>query len=112
MKEVLRPALLDAGGFNIDARWGPPWDPRWLRNDPFVFAPLLRENGTRMWIAVGNGRNGPRDAINNPIDAFCLGNAMALETIALANTRAFQLRLDSPGPSNVVFDYPPVGVRN
>lgn len=112
MREGLRLALLDAGGFNIDAMWGPPWDPRWLRNDPFMFAPLLRANGTRLWIASGNGQNGPRDVINAPIDIYHLGNAMALETIALANTRAFQARLDSLGPTNAVFDYPAVGVHN
>ncbi|MFG1790902.1 alpha/beta hydrolase [Nocardia sp. NPDC049149] len=112
MKEGLRLAMLDAGGFNIDAMWGPPWDPRWLRNDPFMFAPLLRANGTRLWIATGNGINGPRDVINAPIDVYHLGNAMALETIALANTRAFEAKMNSLGPSNAVFVYTPVGVHS
>ncbi|MGN2634849.1 alpha/beta hydrolase [Nocardia takedensis] len=112
MREGLRLALLDAGGFNIDAMWGPPWDPRWLRNDPFMFAPLLRQNGTRLWIATGNGRNGPQDVIEEPIDVYHLGNAMALETIALTNTRAFQARIDSIGGANAVFDYTPVGVHS
>ncbi|MEU7221266.1 alpha/beta hydrolase [Nocardia iowensis] len=112
MKEGLRLAMLDAGGYNIDAMWGPPWDPRWLRNDPFMFAPLLRDNGTRLWIATGNGVNGPRDVINAPIDVYHLGNAMALETIALANTRAFEARMNSLGPSNAVFVYTPVGVHS
>ncbi|MEV6557102.1 alpha/beta hydrolase family protein [Nocardia sp. NPDC051756] len=112
MKEGLRLAMLDAGGFNIDAMWGPPWDPRWLRNDPFMFAPLLRDNGTRLWISSGNGLNGPRDVINNPIDVYHLGNAMALETIALANTRSFEARINSLGPSNSVFVYTPVGVHS
>ncbi|MEV0296579.1 alpha/beta hydrolase family protein [Nocardia sp. NPDC050710] len=112
MREGLRLALLDAGGFNIDAMWGPPWDPKWLRNDPFMFAPLLRKNGTRMWIAAGNGQSGPSDVIKEPIDAYHLSNAMALETIALANTRAFQVRLDSLGGANVIFDYTSVGVHS
>nr|WP_239003740.1 alpha/beta hydrolase family protein [Nocardia panacis] len=112
MREGLRMALLDAGGFNIDAMWGPPWDPKWLRNDPFMFAPLLRDNGTRLWISSGSGRNGPADAVNSAMDAYHLGNAMALETIALANTRAFQARMDSLGPSNAVFDFTPIGVHS
>ncbi|QBS46056.1 alpha/beta hydrolase family protein [Nocardia sp. CS682] len=112
MKEGLRLAMLDAGGYNIDAMWGPPWDPRWLRNDPFMFASLLRDNGTRLWIATGNGANGPRDVINAPIDVYHLGNAMALETIALANTRAFEARMNSLGPSNAVFVYTTVGVHS
>lgn len=112
MREGLRLALLDAGRFNIDAMWGPPWDPRWLRNDPFVFAPRLRANGTRLWIAAGNGLNGPRDVIRSPIDVYHLGNAMALEVIALAHGRAFQARLASLGPANAVFDFTPVGVHS
>nr|WP_232236056.1 alpha/beta hydrolase family protein [Nocardia sp. BMG51109] len=108
MRESLRVAMLDAGGFNIDAMWGPPWDPRWARNDPTVSAPLLRQNGTRLWISAGNGLPGPRDAVRSPIDAYHLTNAEGLETIALANTHAFQARL---GAANAVFDYPPVGVH-
>ncbi|MCP2291222.1 diacylglycerol O-acyltransferase / trehalose O-mycolyltransferase [Nocardia amikacinitolerans] len=112
MREALRLALLDAGGFNIDAMWGPPWDPRWLRHDPFMFAQLLRQNGTRLWISAGSGQNGPRDVINAPIDVYHLGNAMALETLALANTRAFQARMDTLGGGNAIYNYPAVGVHN
>ncbi|MRH86152.1 esterase family protein [Nocardia sp. SYP-A9097] len=112
MREALRLALLDAGGFNIDSMWGPPWSELWLRNDPFVFAPLLRGNGTRLWISSGNGQRGPRDAVNSALDAYNLTNAAGLETVALANTRAFQARLDSLGPSNVVFDYTSEGVHS
>ena len=36
MKQAIRVAMLDAGGYNSDAMWGPPWDPAWLRHDPFV----------------------------------------------------------------------------
>lgn len=43
MREAIRLAMLDSGGYNSDCMWGgPPWDPAWLRNDPFVAAPLLR----------------------------------------------------------------------
>ncbi|NNH74070.1 esterase family protein [Nocardia uniformis] len=112
MKEGLRAALLDAGGYNIDSMWGPPWSELWLRNDPFVFAPLLRANGTRLWISCGNGVPGVRDQVRAPIDAFHIGNSMVLESVALANTRAFQVRLDSLGPTNVHFEYTPDGVHN
>lgn len=112
MKEGLRAAMLDAGGYNIDAMWGPPWSELWLRNDPFVFAHLLRANGTRLWISCGNGLPGHRDQVRAPIDAYNIGNAMGLESIALANTRAFQVRLDSLGPTNVHFDYTPDGVHS
>ncbi|MBB5913655.1 diacylglycerol O-acyltransferase/trehalose O-mycolyltransferase [Nocardia transvalensis] len=108
MREALRAAMLDAGGFNIDAMWGPPWDPRWQRNDPTFFAPLLRQNGTRLWISSGNGQPGPQDAVSSVVDAYHLTNAEVLESIALANTRAFQ---ESLGQANAVFDYTPVGVH-
>ncbi|MFB8007964.1 alpha/beta hydrolase [Nocardia sp. NPDC056000] len=112
MREALRLALLDAGGYNIDSMWGPPWSELWLRNDPFVFAPLLRANGTRLWISTGNGAPGARDAVRSPLDAYNLTNAAGLEAVALANTRAFQMRLDSLGPCNAVFDYTSEGVHN
>ncbi|WP_460721644.1 alpha/beta hydrolase [Nocardia heshunensis] len=112
MREGLRAALLDAGGYNIDAMWGPPWSELWLRNDPFVFAPRLRDNGTRLWISSGNGLPGQRDVVRSPLDAYNVGNAMGLEAIALANTRAFQARLDSLGANNAVFDFTDNGVHN
>jgi diacylglycerol O-acyltransferase / trehalose O-mycolyltransferase len=34
MKQAIRVAMLDAGGYNVDDMWGPPWDPAWKRNDP------------------------------------------------------------------------------
>ncbi|UGT40368.1 esterase family protein [Nocardia yamanashiensis] len=112
MREALRAALLDAGGYNIDAMWGPPWSELWLRNDPLVFAPRLRDNGTRLWVSTGNGIPGTRDVVITPIDAYNLTNASGLETVALANTRAFQARMESLGPCNAVFDYTPDGVHS
>ncbi|MCM6776854.1 esterase family protein [Nocardia sp. CDC159] len=111
MPEALRVAMVDAGGFNIDAMWGPPWDPRWQRHDPTASAQLLREHGTRLWISSGNGIPGPRDPLRNAVDAYHLTNAAVLEALALANTRTFQARWDSLGGGNAVFDYTPIGVH-
>lgn len=111
MREALRMALLDAGGFNIDAMWGPPWDPRWVRNDPTNEIDLLRANGTRLWVSAGSGLPGPLDKINTPVDAFHLVNAQVLETVALGNSRSFQGRWDAGGPGNATFDFPTVGVH-
>ncbi|WP_306307497.1 alpha/beta hydrolase-fold protein [Nocardia niigatensis] len=107
----MRAALLDAGGFGIDAMRGPPWSELWLRNDPFVFARLLRDNGTRMRISSGHGVPGPRDVAQSPLDAYNVVNAMGAEAMALANTRVFQARMDSPGPNNAVFDHTTEDVR-
>ena len=34
MEQAIRVAMVDAGGYNVDNMWGPPWDPAWKRNDP------------------------------------------------------------------------------
>ncbi|QXQ14056.1 esterase family protein [Skermania piniformis] len=112
MKEAMRLAFLDQNGYNIDAMWGPPWDPNWLRNDPFVFAPRLRDEGIRLYIASGSGIPGMHDQPRSFVDLYNTGNAMGLEAIALANTRAFQVRLASLGYNNVTYDYPPVGTHS
>ncbi len=41
MREMIRIAMLDAGGYNSDAMWAAGGRPG-MRNDPFVFAPLLK----------------------------------------------------------------------
>ena len=112
MKEAMRLAMLSQNGYNIDAMWGPPWDPRWLRNDPFVFAPRLRDNGTRLYIASGSGIPGVHDQPRSLIDVYNTANGMGLEAISLINTKAFQLRLATLGYGNVVYDFPPVGTHS
>jgi diacylglycerol O-acyltransferase/trehalose O-mycolyltransferase len=106
MREALRVAMLDAGGFNIDAM-APPWSPQWLRMDPFVFAPQLRQHNTRLWISAGSGLPAATDGLS-----FDTLNAMGLEALALANTRAFQVRMMSLGATNATYDFPAVGVHN
>ena len=112
MKEAMRLAMLTQNGYNIDAMWGPPWDPRWLRNDPFVFAPMLKNNGTRLYIAAGSGIPGYHDNPRSLLDLYNTTNAMGLEAVALANTKAFQVRLATLGYNNVVYDFPPVGTHS
>lgn len=106
MREALRLAMLDAGGYNIDAM-AAPWSPQWLRMDPFVFAPQLRDNGTRLWIAAGSGLPSNGD----PASMHTV-NAMGLEALAMANSRAFQARMDSLGATNATYSFPQVGVHN
>ncbi|WP_416381985.1 alpha/beta hydrolase [Nocardia cyriacigeorgica] len=107
MREALRVAMLSAGGYNIDAM-APPWGPQWLRMDPFVFAPRLKANNTRLWVAAGSGLPGPADA-TAPLDII---QGMPLEALALVNTRAFQVRMMTLGANNVTYSFPPVGVHN
>ncbi|MFE3542186.1 alpha/beta hydrolase [Nocardia sp. NPDC059177] len=105
MREAIRIAMLDAGGYNVDSM-APPWGPQWLRMDPFVFAPNLVANNTRLWIAAASG-------LPSNTDGPHMGtvNGMALEALALANTRAFQVRMTTLGARNVVYSFPPFGIH-
>ncbi|WP_227997931.1 alpha/beta hydrolase [Nocardia australiensis] len=105
MREAIRVAMMDAGGYNVDSM-APPWGPQWLRMDPFVFAPNLVNNGTRLWIAAGSGRPNASDA-----PTFNTLNGMSLEALALANTRAFQVRMATLGGGNAVYDFPEFGIH-
>lgn len=107
MREAIRIAMLDAGRFNVDSM-AAPWSPQWLRMDPFVFAPQLRD--LPMHISASSGLPGPHDQPNSALGLFNTGNAMALEALALVNTRAFEARLSSLG-INAHFDFPSVGTH-
>lgn len=109
MREAIRVAMLDSGGYNVDSMWGPPWNPAWLRNDPFVFAPLLR--GLSMYISAASGLPGRHDRPVAPIDYYNTANGMGLEALSLANTRAFQVRLAALGiPAS--FNFPADGTHS
>lgn len=105
MREAIRLAMIDAGGYDIDAM-APAASELWQRLDPFTFAPRLRDNGTRLWIAAANGSPTPADGAD-----FDTLNAIALEHLASANTRAFRARLDALGVTNVTYDFDTVGVH-
>ncbi|MBJ8346248.1 alpha/beta hydrolase family protein [Antrihabitans sp. YC2-6] len=109
MREAIRVAMLDAGRFNVDSMWGPPWSPAWLRNDPFVFAPRLRD--LPMYISAANGIPGPYDRPNSAIGVYNTANGMALEALSLANTRAFQARLATLGIA-AKFEFPAAGTHS
>ncbi|MEU1205630.1 alpha/beta hydrolase family protein [Nocardia sp. NPDC005825] len=107
MREALRLALLAAGGYNIDSM-AAAGSAKWQRMDPYGFAPKLIENNTRLYIAAGSGTPAQQD-LSSP-DAIIQG--MPLEGIALANTKAFQSRLQALGYDNVSYDFPSIGVHN
>ncbi|WP_067574372.1 alpha/beta hydrolase [Nocardia acidivorans] len=111
MRELIRAAMIDAGGYNVDSM-APPWGDQWLRMDPFVFAPTLIANNTRLWIAAGSGTPMQQD-LDIPFGAAAdrLVRGSPLEALALANTRAFQVRMDTLGARNVVYSFPPTGLH-
>lgn len=52
------------GGGNTVNMWGPPTDPEWVRNDPYVNAEKLR--GKAIYISNGSGLPGEHDVIDGP----------------------------------------------
>ena len=112
MREAIRIAMLDAGRYNVDSMWGPPWNPAWLRNDPFVFANKLRDNNTRLWVSAANGIPAPGGAAPTGfMDVFNASTGASLEALSLANTRAFQVKMATLGAKNVTYSFPPRGIH-
>ncbi|WP_233608221.1 alpha/beta hydrolase [Nocardia stercoris] len=107
MREFLRLAMLAAGGYNTDSM-APPFSANYVRMDPFVQAPKLVGNNTRLWVSAASGIPGPGD-VSNIMDLI---QGTPIEAVTLANTRMFQLRMDSLGYHNVTYDFPPSGVHN
>ncbi|MGV9674504.1 alpha/beta hydrolase [Nocardia sp. NPDC003482] len=108
MREAIRVMMLDAGRFNVDSM-AAPWSPQWLRSDPMVFAPQLRN--LPMFISSANGLPGQYDHPNSPVGVFNTANAMGIEAISFISTKSFQSRLASLGiPAQ--YDYPPAGTHS
>ncbi|WP_234794310.1 alpha/beta hydrolase [Mycolicibacterium flavescens] len=106
MQGAIRVAMLDAGGYNVDNMWGPPWDPAWKRNDPIRQVDRLVANGTRLWIYCAPGGATPLDVNADPNLALA---ASSLETLALKSNKDFQSAYLAAGGNNATFDFPPAG---
>ncbi|MCV7355493.1 esterase family protein [Mycolicibacterium fluoranthenivorans] len=106
MKQAIRVAMLDAGGYNVDNMWGPPWDPAWKRNDPVQQVGRLVANGTRLWIYCAPGGSTPLDENADPGQKL---NADSLEGLAIGSNKRFQDRYTAAGGRNATFQFPPSG---
>lgn len=106
MKQAIRVAMLDAGGYNVDNMWGPPWNPAWQRNDPVEQVQTLVNNGTRLWIYCAPGGSTDLDENADPNQAL---NATSLETLAIGSNRRFGEKYAAAGGTNATFDFPAAG---
>jgi diacylglycerol O-acyltransferase/trehalose O-mycolyltransferase len=106
MQQAIRVAMLDAGSFNVDNMWGPPWDPAWKRNDPIKQVSRIVANGTRLWIYCAPGGSSPLDQGADPNQAF---NANSLESMAIKSNKDFQDAYYKAGGRNATFQFPPAG---
>src|SRR3954453_21713902 len=106
MQQAIRVAMLDAGGFNVDNMWGPPWDGAWRRNDPTQQVARIVGNGTRLWIYCAPGGTTPLDEGADPNQAF---NATGLESMAIKSNKDFQQAYRNAGGSNATVEFPAAG---
>jgi diacylglycerol O-acyltransferase/trehalose O-mycolyltransferase len=106
MAQAIRVAMLDAGGYNVDNMWGPPWDPSWKRNDPLKQVSRIVANGTRLWIYCAPGGATAIDEGADPSQAL---SADGLEGIAVKSNKDFQAAYINAGGSNATFQFPAAG---
>jgi diacylglycerol O-acyltransferase / trehalose O-mycolyltransferase len=114
MQQAIRVAMLDAGGYNVDNMWGPPWDPAWKRNDPLVQVSRIVANGTRLWIycapglMAGSPANGAT-GLDEGADPNQALNADSLEGMAIKSNKDFQAAYTKAGGNNATFQFPAAG---
>jgi diacylglycerol O-acyltransferase/trehalose O-mycolyltransferase len=105
MKQAIRFAMIDAGGYNVDNMWGLPWDSAWKRNDPVEQVSRIVANGTRLWVYCAPG-GGTLDESVPPDQSF---NANSLEQLAIGSNKRFQEKYTKAGGSNATFVFPSEG---
>ena len=105
MKQAIRFAMIDAGGYNVDNMWGLPWNEAWKRNDPVEQVKRIAANGTRLWIYCAPG-GGPLDESVSPDQRF---NADSLESLAINSNKKFQEQYAKAGGTNATFVFPAEG---
>jgi diacylglycerol O-acyltransferase/trehalose O-mycolyltransferase len=106
MQQAIRVAMLDAGSYNVDNMWGPPWDGAWKRNDPIKQVGKIVANGNRLWIYCAPGGFTPLDDGADPNQAF---NADSLESMAIKSNKDFQDAYAKAGGTNATFVFPSSG---
>ncbi len=96
MQQAIRVAMLDAGGYNVDNMWGPPWDPAWKRNDPVKQVSRHRGQRHKAVDLLRAGRCRPTSTGADPSQAL---NADGLEAMAVKSNKDFQAAYIKAGGS-------------
>ncbi len=115
-REAVRLSVEVWGGGDVENMYGPPNDPLWVQNDPYVNAEGLR--GLELFISSGSGLPGPYDTLNGPYalpGAYGLANQVVIGGVIEAATNYcshnLAARLDELNiPATV--DFPPVGTHS
>ncbi|WP_246389079.1 alpha/beta hydrolase [Corynebacterium incognita] len=103
---LMRLALLDSGGFNLNAMYGSIVSPRRFDNDPYNVIGGLRN--TDVYVSAASGMPGPQDA---KYSAEMKASGSALEFISMASTRMWEAKARSMGVNPTVH-YPATGLHN
>ncbi|MGV9675836.1 alpha/beta hydrolase [Nocardia sp. NPDC003482] len=108
--------IVTAMGGTVTNMWGPPNDPAWADNDPYVHADRLRD--TAIYVAAGNGQAGALDRLDSTgingntaklADQLAIGGI--LEAISDGCTRALRDRFRDLGVP-ATFDLRPAGTHS
>nr|WP_246097933.1 alpha/beta hydrolase family protein [Rhodococcus spelaei] len=109
--------VVEAGGGDADNMWGPPGDPEWTAQDPYVNADKLPP--IPIYVASGTGLPGTHDNLANPRlkgNAITLGSQIVLGGVIEAATNYCTHRLADRtrdlGMTNVVFNFRPTGTHS
>ncbi|MFC9894862.1 alpha/beta hydrolase [Nocardia sp. NPDC127579] len=94
--------------------WGPPGDPAWRANDPYLHADRLR--GTAVYVATGTGLWGPHENLRSTDGdliqlMYQLVFGAPMEAVANVCTRQLQERLRTAGIP-ATFDLRPTGTHS
>ncbi|MDR7172651.1 S-formylglutathione hydrolase FrmB [Nocardia kruczakiae] len=94
--------------------WGPPTDPAWAANDPYLHADRLR--GTAIYVSTGTGLPGPLDTFQGAHGdatqlAYQLVFGAALEGVTNICTHQLHDRLQQLGVP-ATFDFRPTGTHS
>ncbi|WP_063002475.1 alpha/beta hydrolase [Nocardia mikamii] len=94
--------------------WGPPTDPAWAANDPYLHADRLR--GTAIYVSTGTGIPGPLDTFQGAHGdatqlAYQLVFGAALEGVTNICTHQLHDRLQQLGVP-ATFDFRPTGTHS
>ena len=106
MQIMMRVALLDAGGYNINAMYGTIINPQRFQNDPFYLVGNLRN--TDVYVSAATGIPSPADQHLAPQHR---APGVALEFMSLIGTRLFEGNARLHGVP-ITVDYPAQGLHN
>ncbi|MDU0479141.1 alpha/beta hydrolase-fold protein [Staphylococcus chromogenes] len=108
MPAMLRGALIEGGGYEIDNMWGPAVNQRWIDNDPKLGIEALK--GKTVYVSAGNGVDDygkPGSVATGPSNEAGKG----LEVISRMTTQTFVERANRAGVPTIA-QFRPSGIHN